>query len=133
MLKCLFNKVAGFMVCNFFKKRSLSFPNFLEDLFRRTCPNGCLSEMNQKNCIHKIFSQGNTGDGVLFSVVADMWAYSFSKKGLHHKCFSMKIVKFYRTSFLQNNAARQLLISRDIFNLLLALSVINKFSHSMEI
>ena len=40
----------------------------------------------------------------------------------------MKIVKFYRTSILQSNAAPLLLISRDIFNISLALSVINQFS-----
>ena len=76
------------------KSVPVNFPNFYEDLFCRTCPNGCLSEVNQKNCIHKIYSQGNTGDGVLFSVVGDMWAYIFSKKGLYHRCFSMKIGKF---------------------------------------
>ena len=36
--------------------------------------------MNQKNCIHKIYLQENTDDGVLFSAVADMWAYSFTKQ-----------------------------------------------------
>ena len=34
----------------------------------------------KKNCIHQSYSQENTGDGVLFSAVADMWAYSFSKR-----------------------------------------------------
>ena len=86
--------------------------------------------MNQKNCIHKIYSQENTGEGVLFGAVADMWAYNFSKTGLHHGCFSLKIGKFHRTSVLQNNAAWLLPISYDIFNVLLALSVINQFSHS---
>ena len=76
-----------------------------------------------KKCIHKIYSQENIGDGVLFRVVSDMWAYIFSKKELHHKCFSMKIGKFYGTSILQNNAARLFLISCDICNVLLALSV----------
>ena len=47
--------------------------------------------------------------------------------------WSFKIVKFYRTSFLQNSAARLLLISCDIFNVSLDLSVINQFSHSMKI
>ena len=60
------------------------------------------------------------------------WAYSFSKKGLHHRYFSVKIGKFYRTSILQNNAVRLLLISCDSFNVLLALPVRNQFSHSME-
>ena len=64
-----------------------------------------------KKCIHKIYSQENIGDGVLFRVVSDMWAYIFSKKELHHRYFSMKIGKFYGTSILQNNAARLFLIS----------------------
>ena len=87
----------------------------------------------KKYCIHKIYSQKNTGGGVLYCAVAGMWAYSFSKKGLHHRCFSMKIGKFYRKSILQNNAGRLLLISCDIFYVLLAVTVINQFSHSMEI
>ena len=36
--------------------------------------------MNQKNLIRKIYSEENTGDDVLFGEVADMWAYSFSKR-----------------------------------------------------
>ena len=36
--------------------------------------------MNQKNLIRKIYSEENTGDDVLFGAVADMWAYSFSKR-----------------------------------------------------
>ena len=89
--------------------------------------------MNQKNCIQRIYSQENTGDGALFSAVTDMWGYSFSIKRLHHRCFSMKIGKFYRTSILQNNDARLPLISCDIFNVILTLPVINQFSHSVEI
>ena len=54
----------------------------------------------KKNCIHKIYSQENTGDGVLLSAVADMWTWNFSKKGLHRRCFSMKIGTFYRKSIL---------------------------------
>ena len=61
--------------------------------------------MNQTIGIHKIYSQENTGESVLFSAVTHMWAYNFSKKGLYHRYFSMKIGKFYRTSILQNNAA----------------------------
>ena len=91
-------------------------------------PKRMLKSNGPKNCIHKIYSQENTGEG-LFSAVADMWTYSFSKKGLYHRCFSMKFGKFYRTSILQNNAVRLLLISSDNFNVLLALSVINQFSH----
>ena len=105
------------------------FRNFYENLFCRTCPNRCLSEMNQKT----VFTKSINSKIVIFSAVADMWAYSFSKKGLHHRFFSMKIGKFNRASILQNDSARLLLISGDIFNVLLALSVINQFSQNMEI
>ena len=37
----------------------------------------CLSAMNQKNCIHKIYLQENTGNRVPLSAIAVMWAYSF--------------------------------------------------------
>ena len=48
-----------------------------KDLFCRTYLNGCLNKMNQKKlCL--IYSQENNGNDVLFSAVADMWAYSFS-------------------------------------------------------
>ena len=92
----------------------------------------CLSAMNQKNCIHKIYLQENTGNGVPLSTVAVMWVTVF-QNGLHHRGFSMKTVKFHRTSILRNNAARLLLISCDIFDVSFALSVINHFSHGMEI
>ena len=105
------------------------FRNFYKNLFCRTCSNRCLSEMNQKN----VFTKSINSKIVIFSAVADMWAYSFSKKGLHHRFFSMKIGKFNRASILQNDSARLLLISGDIFNVLLALSVINQFSQNMEI
>ena len=42
----------------------------------------------------------------------------------------MRIVKFYRISFLRNTAAQLLLISCNIFNEPIALSVINQFIHS---
>ena len=38
-----------------------------------------MSEKNQNNCIQKIYLKDNTGDAVLFSIVTDMWTYSFSK------------------------------------------------------
>ena len=124
VLQSAFNNFAKFTV------KHLCWSLFLINLnlFCRTCPNGCLTEMYSHN-----LSQENNGDGVLFSAVADIWANKLSKKGLHHRCFSMKIGKFYRTSILQNNSARLFLISSEIFNVLLALSVINQFSHSMEI
>ena len=72
------------------------------------------SEMNQKNCIYKIYSQENTAVMVSFLVQSDMWAHELSKIELHHRCFPMKIGNFYRTRILQNNAARLVLISCDI-------------------
>ena len=94
--------------CDFLKKKISGtgvflyvFQNFYEDLFSRTYLNWCLSGMNQKNCIHSVYSWENTDDGVFFNVVADMWAYRFSKKWLHHRFDSKKIGKFNRTSILQ--------------------------------
>ena len=34
----------------------------------------------KKICIYKIYSQENTGEDLLFSAVADMWAYIFFKR-----------------------------------------------------
>ena len=123
MVKSLFDEVAGLMVSNFFKKKNSGtgvflyvFRNFTKTYFVE------MSEMNQKNCIHKIYSHGIPGDGILFSEVADIRAYSFFEKGLHPRCFSIKIEKFYKTSILHNNAARLLLISCDIFNVLLGIN-----------
>ena len=137
MLKYLFNKVADLMVRDFFKKKTLAqvFSCKSSEIFKRTyfvehAQTHAWVKWTNKKCIHKIYSQENTADGVLFSAIANMWVYSFSKKGLHHRCISMKIRKFYRTSILRSNAARLLLISCDIFNVLLELSVLNQFSHS---
>ena len=90
---------------------------------------GQMLEWNEpkKNCIHKSYLQENTGDGVVISAVAGLL---FFQNGLYHRWFSMKIVKFYRTSFLQNNAARLLLIFCKIVNVSLALPLINQFSHT---
>ena len=52
------------------------------------------------------------------------------QKGLHHRCFSIKIVKFYRKSFSQNTAVRLFLMSFNFFNESLALSPTNQHSHS---
>ena len=71
---------------------------------------------------------------MIVSVLVELQTYGLiSKKGVHHRCFSMKIGKFYGISILQYNAARLLLICHGIFNVLLTLSVINQFSHSMWI
>ena len=74
------------MVNNFIEKKlrhrlfPLRFPKFIRRSIYRIYPNGCLNEMNQKSYVYKIYSQENTGEDVLFRAVADMWAYSFSKR-----------------------------------------------------
>ena len=77
-----------------------------------------------------MYSQENISDGVLFGTVADMRTYSFIKKGIHHRCFPVKFMNFYRASFHQNTAGRLLLISSNILDVSLALSAINLLSHS---
>ena len=86
MLKYLFNKVTDLMLCNSFKRKkvwhrcfSCKFFEIFKDYFVEHARTG-FSEMNQKNYLHKIYSHENTGDGVLFSAVVDMWAYNLSKK-----------------------------------------------------
>ena len=112
------NKVAGLMVCNFFKKKTVGqvFSCKFSKIVKKTyfvehARTDAWVKWAKKNGIHKIYSQENT---VLFSAVSDMRAYSFSKMELHHRYISMKIGKFYRMSILQNNAARLLLISCDV-------------------
>ena len=110
MLKPLFNKVSGLMVCNFIKKRSSGTGvGFTNSIYRKT-PAMTFFLVQLQTCRFTVF-----------------------QNELHHRYFSMKFRKFYRTSILQNNAARLLLIFCDIFNVLLALPVVNQFSHSMEI
>ena len=54
------------------------------------------------------------------------------QKGLYHRRFSIKILSFKEHIFTEQSA-RLLLIFCGIFDLSLALSVINQFSQSMEI
>ena len=105
------------------------FPVSFSKFLRRTCLSECLSEMNRKNCIQQSSSQENIGDGILFRAVADRWAYSFFKKDPITDAFLWKLWSFTEHHF-QNTAARLLLISCNIFNVSLVLSVINQFSHS---
>ena len=76
---------------------------------------------------------GKTPAMASFLVQLQTCGLTVFQNGLHHRWFSMKIGKFHRTSILHNNAARLSLISCDIFYVSLSLSVINRFSHSMEI
>ena len=133
MLKYLFNKIAGLMECNFFKKKTLAqvFCCKFSEIFKKTyfvehARNGCLSEMNQKNVFTKYIHR-ETPVMASFLVQPQTCGLTVFRK----RWFSMKIRTFHKTSVLQNNAARLLLISCDNFNALLALSVINQFSHSM--
>ena len=71
------------------------------------------------NGIYIIYSQEETGEDVLTA---------FPKR-TPSQMVSLKIVKFYRKSFLQNTAVRLPLISCNILNVSLALSPINQFSH----
>ena len=120
------------MVYDFIRKKlqlrrfPVSFPKFLKISILYTYPSGCLNEMNQKK-LYLIYSQENTGEDFLFSAVADIWAYSFSKRDSITDAF---LWKFYKKSFLQNTAVRLLLIFCNIFNLSLVLSAINQFIHS---
>ena len=84
------------MVYNFIRKKLwqrrflVSFPKFLKDLFCGTYPSGCLNEINQKKlCL--IYSQESNGKYVLFSAVADMWTYSFSKRDSITDAFLFKL------------------------------------------
>ena len=69
-------------------------------------------------------------DHVLFNVVVVMKACSFTKQGLQHRYFSVKIIKFCRIPFLQNTARCLVLSLSTVLNVSLDLSAICKFSHS---
>ena len=140
MLKSLFNKVAGLMMCNFFKKKKTLAQVFsckFAEIFKNTyfvehVRTDAWVKWTKKIVLTKSIHTKKEMTPFLVQLQTCGWAYSFSKKGLHHRYFSGKIGKFYRTSILQNNAVRLLLISCDSFNVLLALSVRNQLSHSME-
>ena len=58
--------------------------------------------MNQKNCIHKIYSLENTNGGVLFSAVADIGVTNYAKRDSIADAFlgkfgSFTAHEFYRT------------------------------------
>ena len=139
VLKSLFNKVAGLMMCNFFKKKNsgTGFSCKFAKIFKKTyfvehSRTDAWVKWTKKIVFTKSIHTKKEMTPFLVQLQTCGWAYSFSKKGLHHRYFSVKIGKFYRTSVLQNNAVRLLLISCDSFNVLLALPVRNQFSHSME-
>ena len=91
------------------------FQNFWKNLFCRTYSSGKLTEMNQKrNCVSSIHKK--TPVKTSFLVQFQTCGLTAFSKGLLHRCFSTKIVKFYRKLFFQNSAMRLLLISCNIVN-----------------
>ena len=80
----------------------------------------------------KIYLQENTGDGVLYSAVAEMWAYSFSKIDFITDAFLWKLWSFIEHQFYRT-MLRDCFWFPDIFNISLALSVTNQFSLACSI
>ena len=78
----------------------------------------------KKNVFTKAI-HGKTSVTASFLVQLQIFGLTVFPEGLQHRCFSVKAVKFYRMSFLQNTAAQLLLISSNIFNEPLDLSVRN--------
>ena len=124
------------MVCNFIINKILRhccFPVSFSKLLRRLTLKDMSERMLERNEPKKIvFTKAiHRKVAVMASFLGQLQTGGltvFPKRTLW--CFSMKIAEFYRTSFLQNTAARLLLISCNDFNVSLALSVINQFSHS---
>ena len=49
------------------------------------------------NTLKYVYALENASDGILFSTVAGMKAYSFIKMWLHPRCFLMKFLKLCKT------------------------------------
>ena len=65
---------------------------FKNNFFHRTSPVAGFvfsetKKLKWKNIFTLIYSEGNASDSALFSIVAGLRAYSFTKKGLHLRCF----------------------------------------------
>ena len=124
------------MVCNFIIKKKLGhscFPvSFSKFLKRPTLQNTSEQMLEWKEPNKIVFTKAmHRKAPVMASFLGQLQTGGltvFPKRT--PGCFSMKTAEFYRTSFLQNTAARLLLISCNDFNVSLALSVINQFSHS---
>ena len=73
------------MLYNFIRKNlrqkrfPVSYPKFLKRSILQNISERTL-EWNEQKKLCLIYSQENTGEYVLFSALADMWAYSFSKR-----------------------------------------------------
>ena len=99
------------------KENSVSFPKFLRRLaLCRTCLERIFEWYEPKKILFAKSIYKKTPVMAFFLVQLQMCGLKSFLKGSSSRCFSMKIVKFYRTSFLHNNAARLLLVSFDIFN-----------------
>ena len=72
------------MVYSFIRKKlrqrrfPVSFPKFLKRPILKNISKRIL-EWNEPKKLYLIYSQKNTGEGVLFSAFADIWDYSISK------------------------------------------------------
>ena len=59
-----------------------------------------------KKCIHINIFTGKCQWWCPLVTFSSMRAYNFTKNRTHHRCFLVKFVKFYRTSFLQKTVGR---------------------------
>ena len=99
------------------KENSVSFPKFLRRLaLCRTCLERIFEWYEPKKIVFAKSIYKKTPVMAFFLVQLQICGLKSFLKGSSSRCFSMKIVKFYRTSFLHSNAARLLLVSFDIFN-----------------
>ena len=139
MPEFIYNKLAGLKPCNFIKKRlwyrcfPVNFAKFLKtpilmNIFERIIVG--YEAMKQYVHINILMMISFLRDHVLFNVVVVMKACSFTKQGLQHRYFSVKIIKLSRIPFLQNTARCLVLSLRTVLNVSLDLSAIYKFSHS---
>ena len=99
------------------KENSVSFPKFLRRVaLCRTCLERIFEWYEPKKIVFAKSIYKKTPVMAFFLVQLQICGLKSFLKGSSSQCFSMKIVKFYRTSFLHSNAARLLLVSFDIFN-----------------
>ena len=89
------------MVCNFVKKKTLVqvFSCKFSKIIKKTyfvehVWMDAWVKLAKKTRIHKIYLQENTSDGVLFSAIADMWVYRFSKRDFMKGAFLWKLWSF---------------------------------------
>ena len=117
---------------------------FKKTFFHRTSPVAAFvfekKSKNEKISLHKYIHRKTP---VIVSLQLQAWGlkitvvglrdYSFTKDGLHLRCFFVKFVQFYRISFLQKTAWRLLPISSNISDISLALLAINQLRYSLRL